>query len=172
MAGIRRHGLGLRDQRPVPGSTVFDRSGSPQPLPGLLASHQARWCGLTPVAKAQLAASPYLLADAGFDDEQRWLWPGRRMVRDLRRDLRRHSSSASTSATSCVGCWCSVGTWRGLTGSWLAGARHDAGLRRARGRAAATRPRLAAEHQPGWVRPRWERRAGHVARPAACRRWR
>ncbi len=36
---------------------------------------------------AAACRQPYLLADAGFDDEKRWLWPGRRMVRDLRRDL-------------------------------------------------------------------------------------
>ena len=35
-------------------STAAD---SPHPLPGLLASHQARWCGLSPIARAQLASS-------------------------------------------------------------------------------------------------------------------
>ena len=36
-----------------------------------------------PPARAQLASSPYLLADAGFDDESRWMLLAQRMVQDL-----------------------------------------------------------------------------------------
>ena len=62
-------------------------ASSVQPLPGMLANHLPQWLRLSPAGREQLAASPYLLVDAGFDDDQRWQPSGRRMVRDLRRDL-------------------------------------------------------------------------------------
>ena len=128
------------------------------PLPGLLASYQARWCGLTPMAKAQLAASPYLLADAGFDDEQRWLWPGRRMVRDLRRDL---------AAPFFIGEHVGDFVRRVLVFGWHLARANRQLARVVLGMTPACATHVAAlqlrdldwlaEHQPGWVRPRWER---------------
>ncbi len=51
------------------------RSGSAA-CPALFAGHRPAWRELPGSARAQLAASPYLLADAGFDDEPRWAGPG------------------------------------------------------------------------------------------------
>jgi hypothetical protein len=130
----------------------------PQPLPGLLASHLARWCTLTPAARAQLAASPYLLVDAGFDDEQRWLWPGRRMVRDLRRDL---------AAPFFIGEHVGDFVRRVLMFGWHLARANRQLARVVLGMTPACAAHVAAlqlrdldwlaEHQPGWVRPRWER---------------
>jgi hypothetical protein len=53
----------------------------------LFAGQLSTWRKLPAVALAQLAASPYLLADAGFDDEQRWRALEQRMVHDLPRSL-------------------------------------------------------------------------------------
>jgi hypothetical protein len=59
-------------------------SGAPaRRLPEMFGGQVDAWRGLTPAAQAQLAASPYLLVEAGFDDEARWALPGRRVVQDL-----------------------------------------------------------------------------------------
>ena len=133
-------------------------AGSAQPLPGLLAGHQARWCALSPTARSQLAASPYLLADAGFDDERRWLWPGRRMVRDLRRDF-----AAPYFIGEHVGDFV-----RGvLVFGWHLARANPQLARVALGMPPSCAERIGrlrlqdldwlAQHRPGWVRPRWER---------------
>ncbi|MEO8306425.1 MAG: hypothetical protein ABI616_00110 [Pseudomonadota bacterium] len=133
-------------------------AGSLLPLPALLASHQARWCRLAPAARMQLAASPYLLADAGFDDEQRWLWPGRRMVRDLRRDL---------AAPFFVGEHVGDFVRRVLVFGWHLARANRQLARVVLGMTPACAAHVAAlqlrdldwlaQHQPGWVRPRWEK---------------
>jgi hypothetical protein len=132
-------------------------SGTP-PLPGLLALHQAQWRALTQTARAQLACSPYLLVDAGFDDEQRWLPPGRRMVRDLRRDL---------AAPFFVGERVGDFVRRVLVFGWHLARANRQLARVVLGMTPACATQVAAlqlrdldwlaEHQPGWVRPRWER---------------
>jgi hypothetical protein len=129
-----------------------------QPLPGLLADHLAQWCDLSPAARAQLAASPYLLADAGFDDEQRWLSPGRRMVRDLRRDF---------AAPFFTGERVSDFVRRVLVFGWHLARSNRQLARVVLGMTPACAVHVAAmqlrdldwlaEHQPGCVRPRWER---------------
>jgi hypothetical protein len=133
-------------------------AGTSQALPGLVASHQARWRVLTPAARTQLAASPYLLADAGFDDERRWLWPGRRMVRDLRCDL---------AAPFFVGEHVGDFVRRVLVFGWHLARANRQLARVVLGMTPACAVHVAAlqlrdldwlaEHQPGWVRPRWER---------------
>ena len=128
-----------------------------QPLPRLLANHLSLWRGLTPVARMQLAASPYLLADAGFDDEQRWMPPGRRMVRDLRRDL---------SAPFFVGERVNDFVRRVLVFGWHLARANRQLARVVLGMTPACAAQVGAlqlrdldwlaENQPGWVRPRWE----------------
>lgn len=129
-----------------------------QPLPGLLANHLEQWRGLSPVARTHLAASPYLLADAGFDDELRWLPPGRRMVRDLRRDL---------AAPFFVGDRVNDFVRRVLMFGWHLARANRQLARVVLGMTPACAAQVAAlqlrdldwlaETQPGWVRPRWER---------------
>jgi hypothetical protein len=51
-------------------------------LPAMFSGQLDAWRGLSPAARVQLAASPYLLVDAGFDDDARWALPARRMVQD------------------------------------------------------------------------------------------
>lgn len=128
------------------------------PLPGMLANHLPQWLRLSPAGRAQLAASPYLLADAGFDDEQRWLPTGRRMVRDLRRDL---------SAPFFVGERVNDFVRRVLVFGWHLARANRQLARVVLGMTPACAAHVAAlqlrdldwlaEAQPGWVRPRWER---------------
>jgi hypothetical protein len=54
----------------------------PRRLPEMFGGQVDAWRGLGAAAQAQLAASPYLLVEAGFDDEARWALPARRMVHD------------------------------------------------------------------------------------------
>lgn len=133
-------------------------ASSVHPLPALLSNHLAQWRGLTDAGRAQLAASPYLLADAGFDDEQRWLPAGRRMVRDLRRDL-----------STPFFCGERVGDFvrRVLMFGWHLARANRQLARVVLGMTPNCAVQVAAlqlrdldwlaETQPGWVRPRWER---------------
>ena len=133
-------------------------ASSVQPLPGLLANHLPQWLGLSPAGRAQLAASPYLLADAGFDDEQRWQPAGRRMVRDLRREL---------SAPFFVGEQVCDFVRRVLMFGWHLARANRQLARVVLGMTPACATHVAAlqlrdldwlaKTQPGWVRPRWER---------------
>jgi hypothetical protein len=129
-----------------------------QPLPGMLANHLPRWLRLSPAARQQLAASPYLLADAGFDDEQRWQHAGRRMVRDLRRDF---------TSPFFVGEHVNDFVRRVLVFGWHLSRANRQLARVVLGMTPACASHVAAlqlrdldwlaESQPGCVRPRWER---------------
>jgi hypothetical protein len=133
-------------------------AGSAHPIPALLASHQARWRQLTPAARVQLAARPYLLADAGFDDETRWRWPDQRVVRDLKGDL-----TVPFFTGDHVGDF----VRRVLVFGWHLARTNRQLARVVLGMTPACAAHVAAlqlrdldwlaEHQPGWVRPRWER---------------
>ena len=174
MAGIRRDGLRLRDQRPMPGPAVFNGGGCRAPASrSCWPAHQARWCSLTPTARAQLAASPYLLVDAGFDDERRWAVAGPA-----------HGARPAARPRGAVLHWRARGRFRAPgAGVRLApgarqpaagpgGAGHDTGLRRAGGRAAASRPRLAGRTPARLGATALGEKSGYLARPAARRRWR
>jgi hypothetical protein len=126
-------------------------------LPGVLAAQLPLWQQLTPPARACLAASPYLLADAGFDDEARWQAVGAGMVRDLQRDFAQPAFQGEKVAGFVR---------RVLMFGWhLARANPQLG-RVVLGMSPACANHLCglglreldwiAEHRPGWVRPRWE----------------
>jgi hypothetical protein len=115
------------------------------------------WCDLSPAARAQLAASPYLLADAGFDDENRWLLVAQRMVHDLP-PVQVEPVFTGPGAGDFIR--------RVLMFAWHL-ARANRQLARvvlgmspgAAGRIATLRLQdldWLAQHRPGWVRPRWE----------------
>ncbi len=129
-----------------------------QVSPALFAGQITGWRDLPAAARASLAASPYLLADAGFDDESRWQALEQRMVHDLpafqvepvftgpgagdfiRRVLMFgwHLARANRQLARVVlgmtpGCAVRVAALRLQDLDWL------------------------AQHRPGWVRPRWEK---------------
>jgi hypothetical protein len=126
--------------------------------PALFAGQVTGWRDLPAGARASLAASPYLLADAGFDDESRWQAMEQRMVHDLpafqvepvftgpgtgdfiRRVLvfgwhlaRANRQLARVVLGMTPGCAARIAALRLQDLDWL------------------------AQHRPGWVRPRWEK---------------
>lgn len=127
-------------------------------LPEMFTGQVDAWRELSPSSRAQLAASPYLLADAGFDDESRWLLPARRMVHDLPEQAGQpvfagagapefiravlvfgwHLARANRQLARVVlgmtpSCAARIGTLRLRDLDWV------------------------VQHHPEWVRPRWER---------------
>jgi hypothetical protein len=130
----------------------------PRRLPEMFGGQVDAWRGLTPAAQAQLAASPYLLVEAGFDDEARWALPARRMVQELN-PAPREPVFAGPAAEVFV---------RGvLIFGWHLARANRQLARVVLGMSPACATRVAAlrlrdidwvvEHHPGWVRPRWER---------------
>jgi hypothetical protein len=127
-------------------------------MPGMFGGQLDAWRGLSPAARAHLAASPYLLVEAGFDDEARWALPARRMVQDLpatRREPVFTGPAAEVFMRSVLG-----------FGWHLARANRQL-ARVVLGMSPACAARVASlklsdlgwvvEHHPEWVRPRWER---------------
>jgi hypothetical protein len=131
---------------------------APASSPASIAGQLNGWRELTAGARAALAASPYLLADAGFDDEVRWQAMEQRMVNDLPLSLtepvfvgqgagdfiRRvlmlgwHLSRANRQLARVV-----LGMWPGVALRIAALRLQDLDW--------------VAQHRPGWVRPRWEK---------------
>jgi hypothetical protein len=116
------------------------------------------WCDLTPAARAQLAACPYLLVDAGFDDESRWQLLAQRMVHDLA-PVQVEPVFAGPGAGDFIRRVLMFG-WhlaranrqlaRVVLGMSPGAAVHIAALR-------LQDLDWLAQHRPGWVRPRWEK---------------
>lgn len=128
-----------------------------QEHPQMLAAQRDAWRLLSPHSRARLAASPYLLADAGFNDEVRWQAVAARSVRDLPREFT-ESAFAGDAARDFVR--------RVLVYSWHLARAHRQVARLVLGMTPACASLLAslrlrdldwlADQQPGWVRPRWE----------------
>lgn len=126
-------------------------------LPGVLAAQLPLWQELTPLARASLAASPYLLADAGFDDESRWQRLGAGMVRDQQRDFIQPAFEGEMVAGFVR---------RVLVLGWHLARVNRQLARVVLGMSPACAVQLCSlglrdldwivEHRPGWVRPRWE----------------
>ncbi len=92
----------------------------PRRLPEMFGGQVDAWRGLGAAAQAQLAASPYLLVEAGFDDENRWALPARRMVQDQCHAPREPVFTGPSAADFMRGVLSWAGTWRVPTGSWPA----------------------------------------------------
>lgn len=116
------------------------------------------WRELTPAMRAQLAGSPYLLADAGFDDESRWRALEQRMVHDL---------PQTYAEPVFVGPGAPDFIRRVLMLGWHLARANRQLARVVLGMSPGCAARIAAlrlqdldwvaQHRPGWVRPRWER---------------
>jgi hypothetical protein len=115
------------------------------------------WRSLSDEGRRRLAQSPYLLVDAGFNDEARWRRLQRHGVNDQPRDLR-------------AGCFPSDRApgfaRRVLVYGWHLARAHRSVARIALGMTPTCLDRIAelslrdldwvCEQHPGWVRPRWE----------------
>jgi hypothetical protein len=136
---------------------LAEMAASPQPNP-ILAGELAGWRDLSLTARAQLAASPYLLVDAGFDDEARWLQLAQRMVHDL---------PAVQAEAVFVGPGAGDFIRRVLMFAWHLARANRQLARVVLGMSPGSAVRIAGlrlqdldwlvEHRPGWVRPRWEK---------------
>jgi hypothetical protein len=123
-----------------------------------LAAQVAGWRDLSPSVRTQLAASPYLLVDAGFDDESRWLQLSQRMVHDL--------PPVQVEAVF-VGPGAGDFIRRVLMFAWHLARANRQLARVVLGMSPGSAARIAAlrlqdldwlaQHRPGWVRPRWEK---------------
>jgi hypothetical protein len=116
------------------------------------------WRDMSVELRTRLAASPYLLVDAAFDDEARWRCLVPRMVQDLPRQFAAPvfvgEGAADFIRSVLVFGWHLARANRQL-------ARVVLGMSPACGDLIA-QLRLQdldwlARHRPGWVRPRWER---------------
>lgn len=129
----------------------------PQHNPAL-SGQMAAWRDLTAEARMQLAASPYLLADAGFDDESRWLLPAQRMVHDLP-PVQVEAVFTGPGAGDFIR--------RVLVFAWHLARANRQLARVVLGMSPGAAVCIAglrlqdldwlAQHRPGWVRPRWEK---------------
>jgi hypothetical protein len=123
-----------------------------------LAGHLACWRDLTVDTRSQLATSPYLLADAGFDDESRWQLLAQRMVHDLP-PVQMEAVFTGPGAGDFIR--------RVLMFAWHLARANRQLARVVLGMSPGAAVRIAslrlqdldwlAQHRPGWVRPRWER---------------
>jgi hypothetical protein len=126
--------------------------------PAMFGGQLEAWRSLSPAARAQLAASPYLLVEAGFDDETRWALPARRMVQDQGPAPREPVFTGPAAADFMRGV---------LVFGWHLARANRQLARVVLGMSPACAARVAilklrdldwvVEHHPGWVRPRWER---------------
>lgn len=125
------------------------------PLPAL---RPLGWERLSGLGLARLASCPYLLADAGFDDEARWRGLDLGMVRDQPAHLAGAVFTGPAGADFIR---------RVLLFGWYLARVNRQLARVALGMSPACAERLAGLHlhdldwlaqcRPGWVRPRWER---------------
>jgi hypothetical protein len=132
--------------------------GPARHLPDMFTGQLGAWRGLSDSARAQLAASPYLLADAGFDDESRWLLPARRLVQDL---------PAASVEPVFAGAGAQEFIRAVLVFGWHLARANRQLARVVLGMTPACAARVGAlglrdldwvaQHHPEWVRPRWER---------------
>jgi hypothetical protein len=108
--------------------------------------------------RARLAASPYLLVDAAFDDESRWRCLAPRMVQDV---------PVQFAEAVFVGPGAGDFVRRVLVFGWHVARANRQLARVVLGMSPACAERIGAlrlqdldwlaQHRPGWVRPRWER---------------
>ena len=130
----------------------------------------ADWRSLSPMAQSRLACIPYLLVDAGFNDELRWLAVARRSVQDLPRRLLEPAFTGEGAHEFVHDV---------LVYAWHLARAHRQVARLVLGLSPACAAPLAslrlrdlewlAAEQPGWVRPRWERQPAiwrHLLRAA------
>ena len=132
-------------------------AGPRHACPALFAGQQASWGELTAGARARLAGSPYLLADAGFDDEARWQAMEQRVVQDL---------PPRMVAAVFVGPGAGDFIRRVLVFGWHLARANRQLARVVLGMSPGVAARIAAlrlqdldwlaHNRPGWVRPRWE----------------
>ncbi|MET0282697.1 MAG: hypothetical protein ABW278_16440 [Steroidobacteraceae bacterium] len=141
-----------------------------QACPTWLHGNAAAWVQVDRAGLERLAASPYLFADAGFDDDMRWRCLDLHMVHD-------HAAHQPEAAFTGPGAAHFI---RGVLqfGWYLARANRQL-ARVALGMTPVCAERLCQLHlhdmdrlaqcRPGWVRPRWERnpRAWHHLLAAA-----
>ncbi|MEP7313609.1 MAG: hypothetical protein ABI859_13570 [Pseudomonadota bacterium] len=115
------------------------------------------WLGLSADTILQMAACPFLLVDAGFNDEARWRALQKSSVHDTPRDT----------ASSCFGAELSAAfSRRVLTYGWHLARAHAQVARVALGMSPNCARSIGSlslrdldwvsEQQPGWVRLRWE----------------
>jgi hypothetical protein len=124
---------------------------------GGMAPGAVAWRDLSAGGRVRLAASPYLLADAGFDDESRWQALERRMVQDL---------PPVQVEPVFVGSGAGDFIRRVLVFGWHLARANRQLARVVLGMSPGAASRIAslrlqdldwlAQHRPGWVRPRWE----------------
>lgn len=125
--------------------------------PAVVTELRPLWLGLSADASIQMAACPFLLVDAGFNDEARWRTLQESGVHDTPRD----------SVSSCFAGALSAGfVRRVLVYGWHLARAHAQVARVALGMSPSCARRIAAlslrdldwvsEQQPGWVRLRWE----------------
>jgi hypothetical protein len=130
----------------------------PRRLPEMFTGQLPVWRDLGATARAQLAASPYLLVDAGFDNESRWQLPAHRGVQDVH-PVAPDPVFSGPGAEAFVQNVLVFGWHLARANRQLA--RVVLGMTPGCAvRVAALRLRdldWIARHQPGWVRPRWER---------------
>jgi hypothetical protein len=135
---------------------LVEQANPLSPMP-LLRDLAPEWRGLDAAARRQLAASPYLLVDAGFTDEARWNRLQFTGVHDLPRSMR--------SLCFPVGQVVSYAR-RVLVLAWHLAQAQPALARILLGATEPCLQRIAAlgladidrlcERHPWWVRPRWE----------------
>ncbi len=130
----------------------------PAACPSLFAGQGAGWREMPEAVRSRLAASPYLLVDAGFDDELRWAGLAPRMVQD-----------APVQFADAVFTGSGAGDFirRVLVLGWHLARANRQLARVVLGMSPTCADRIAllrlqdldwlALHRPGWVRPRWER---------------
>ena len=130
----------------------------PRRLPEMFTGQLQVWRDLPAKARAQLAASPYLLVDAGFDIEARWQQTAQGMVQDT------HFAAVDPVFT---GAGAESFIQSVLVLGWHLARANRQLARVVLGMTPACAARVAslrlrdldwiARNQPGWVRPRWER---------------
>ena len=126
--------------------------------PALFTGLGLAWSQMPGSSRTRLAASPCLLADAAFDDEQRWRSLVPRMVQDV---------PAQFAEPLFVGPGAADFIRRVLVFGWHLARANPQLARVALGMPPACAERIGrlrlqdldwlALHRPGWVRPRWER---------------
>jgi hypothetical protein len=116
------------------------------------------WADMSAELRARLAASPYLLVDAAFDDEARWRCLVPRMVQDVPRQFAApvFIGEGAPDFIRCV-----------LVFGWHLARANRQLARVVLGMSPACADLISqlrlqdldwlARHRPGWVRPRWER---------------